>query len=119
MASHLIFKSPSGDIVKVKTGFSWQAFFVGSLRSMIKRTWVLLGLVALGVYLLWWIDGTPTASSRNVALLIAFGVVCLCYMLFCGFQGNRWRVDSLLRRGFRQVGEDKPEPASSRRRSTG
>ena len=28
MASHMLFRSPEGEIVKVKVGFSWQAFFL-------------------------------------------------------------------------------------------
>ena len=107
MASHLLFKAPSGEIVKVKTGFSWQAFFIGSLQTMLKRIWVLAGLVAVGAYMFWWVDGSSAATSRNIALLIALGAVCLCYMFFCGLQGNRWLIASLLRRGFRQVGEEK------------
>lgn len=107
MASHLLFKSPSGDIVKVKTGFSWQAFFVGSLRAMLRRTWFLGGLLAAGFFMFTWIDGAPAATSRNIALLIALGAACLAYMTFCGVQGHRWLVASLLRRGYRRVGEEK------------
>lgn len=107
MASHLLFKSPSGEVVKVKTGFSWHAFFVGSLRAMLRQTWVLIGLAVAAYFMFSWVDGTPAATSRNIALLLALLVLCLAYMVFCGVQGNRWLMDSLLRRGFRKVGEEK------------
>jgi hypothetical protein len=29
-----------------------------------------------------------------------------CYMTVCGIYGNRWLINSLRRRGFRQVGEE-------------
>jgi len=107
MSSHLLFKSPEGDVVKVKVGFSWDAFFVGSLKAVVRRTWLLAGL-ALAVFLAWsWMGPAVTASSRSVALLLALCCAYLGYMLFCGLYGNRWLVSSLLRRGFRQVGEDK------------
>jgi hypothetical protein len=35
------------------------------------------------------------------AALAAYG----CYMTVCGIYGNRWLIKSLLRRGFRQIGE--------------
>ena len=54
MSKYRLYKSPNGDIVRVKMGFSWQAFFVGSLSAIVRRTWLLaavaLGLVLFGVY---------------------------------------------------------------------
>ena len=107
MSSHLLFKSPDGDVVKVKVGFSWDAFFLGSLKAVVRRTWLLVSLAVAG-FLTWsWMGPALTASSRSVALLLALCCAYLGYMLFCGLYGNRWLVSSLLRRGFRQVGEDR------------
>jgi hypothetical protein len=107
MSSHLLFKSPDGQVVKVKVGFSWQAFFVGSFKAVVKRTWLLVALAALVYFAVAWMGASITASSRSVALLVVLLFAYLGYMLFCGLYGNRWLVSSLLRRGFRQVGEDK------------
>ena len=41
MGTYRLYKSPNGDIVRVKMGFSWQAFFVGSLKAIVRRTWLL------------------------------------------------------------------------------
>ena len=49
MSTYRLYKSPNGDIVRVKIGFSWQAFFVGSLRAIVRRTWL---LAAIGLLLL-------------------------------------------------------------------
>jgi hypothetical protein len=104
----MLFKSPDGEVVKVKVGFSWQAFFVGSLRALLKRTWVLIGLGAVVYFMLAWAGpASLAASSSNVALLLALLALYLGYMMFCGLYGNRWLVSSLLRRGFRKVGEEK------------
>ena len=107
MASQILFKSPTGEVVRVKAGFSWQAFFIGSLRAVIRRTWLVFGVLGIGYVMVAWSGNSFTASSRNVALLLALLGVYFCYMVFCGIYGNRWLVASLLRRGFRQVAEEK------------
>lgn len=107
MASHLLFKSPDGEVVRVTLGFSWQAFFVGSLRTMVKYTWPLF-CAAPVAYFVFARKGTElAASSRLTALLLVLVAAYLGYMLFCGLYGNRWLVTSLLRRGFRQVGKER------------
>ena len=78
MSTYRLYKSPNGDIVRVKMGFSWQAFFVGSLSTLVRRGWLLAA--------------------------VAFYAV---YMLFCGVNGNRWLSDSLRRRGFTLIGEER------------
>ena len=102
----MLFRSPEGDVVRVKIGFSWQAFFVGSLKALVRRTWLIAGLSCVAFLLFAW-QGNPTASSRTIALLLALACLYVGYMTFCGVYGNRWLVSSLLRRGFRKVGEDK------------
>lgn len=107
MSTYRLYKSPSGDIVRVKMGFSWQAFFVGSLKAIVRRTW-LLCLVAVLFYFSWsYYGGAPTASSRTEALLLVLLVFYAVYMLFCGVNGSRWLSDSLRRRGFTLVGEER------------
>ena len=65
MSTYRLFKAPDGNIVRVKMGFSWQAFFVGSLKAIVRRTW-LLGIVAVLFYLnSSYFTGAPTASSRT------------------------------------------------------
>ena len=49
MSTYRLYKSPNGDIVRVKMGFSWQAFFVGSLSTLVRRGW-LLAVVAVIYY---------------------------------------------------------------------
>jgi hypothetical protein len=107
MTTYRLYKSPEGDIVRVKMGFSWQAFFVGSLKAIVRRTW-LLGVVALLLYVSSaYVNGAPTASSRTAAITLALLCFYAVYMLFCGFNASRWLSDSLRRRGFTMVGEER------------
>jgi hypothetical protein len=108
MCTYRLYKSPEGDIVRVKMGFSWQAFFIGSLKAIIRRTW-LLGVVGGTLYVssVYYNCTTPTASSRTEALILVLLGFYGVYMLFCGVNGNRWLTDSLRRRGFTMVGEER------------
>ena len=103
----MLFKSPDGEVVQVKTGFSWQAFFVGSFRAVLMRAW-LVAVVLIGGYLaVVQMRRSVPASSRTVALLLVVLVLYLGYMVLCGIYGNRWLVNSLLRRGYRRI-DDEP-----------
>ncbi len=107
MSTYRLYKAPNGDIVRVKMGFSWQAFFVGSLKAIVRRTWLLAvvgGLFYVGSA---FYAGAPTATSRTAALLLVVLGFYAVYMLFCGVNGNRWLGDSLRRRGFTLVGEER------------
>jgi hypothetical protein len=106
MASYRLFKSPEGELVRVTVGFSWQAFFVGSFRTFIRRTWPVLCLLPVAYFVFARKGGQMPTSSRLFALLFAAVAAYVCYMAFCGIYGNRWLVRSLLRRGFRQIGEE-------------
>jgi len=102
-----LYKSPQGDIVRVKLGFSWQAFFVGSLKAIVRRTWVIVAVAALVYLMAAFYGGAPAATSRIAALLLVLLTFYAAYMLFCGVNGNRWLDDSLRRRGFTMVGEER------------
>ena len=107
MASHLLFKSSTGEIVKVKLGFSWQAFFIGSLKAVVMRTWLLVVIAALGYVLYESVHRPGVVSSGNIALLLVLLAFYVGYMIFCGIYGTRWLIASLLRQGYRQVGEER------------
>jgi len=107
MASYRLFKSPDGELVRVADGFSWQAFFVGSFRTFVKRSWPVLCLLPVAYITLAPKNTSVTSSSRLLALLVTGFAAYVGYMVLCGIYGNRWLVNSLLRRGFKQIGEDK------------
>ena len=110
MSTYRLYKSPNGDIVRVKMGFSWQAFFVGSLSAVIRRTWLLFVVGALyyvGEAYFNGLNGVPTLTSRTAGVALAGLGFYAVYMLFCGVNGNRWLSDSLRRRGFTLIGEER------------
>ena len=107
MRRYRLYKSPQGDIVRVKMGFSWQAFFVGSLKAIVRRTWLLAGVAGLVYLMSAFYGGAPAATSRIAALVLVLLLFYAVYMLFCGVNGNRWLDDSLRRRGFTLVGEER------------
>jgi hypothetical protein len=117
MASHMLFRSPDGEVVKVKVGFSWQAFFVGSFKAILRRKLLLAALLVVGYLFYSYMGQSFAESSRTFALLFALLVLYFMYMLFCGMYGNQWLISSLLRRGFRQMAEESRDARPSRRQS--
>jgi len=102
----MLFRSPDGQLVKVKVGFSWQAFFIGSFKAILRRTWLIGTLLLLGYLMYAYMGDAFTESSRTMALLIVLLALYFLFMVFCGVYGNRWLVASLLRRGFRKIGDE-------------
>jgi hypothetical protein len=88
-------------------GFSWRAFFVGSLSAVVRRTWLLAIVGALYVAGEMFYNGAPTPTSRTFGVALAGLGFYAVYMLFCGVNGNRWLGDSLRRRGFTLIGEER------------
>ncbi len=107
MSTYRLYKSPEGKVVRVKMGFSWQAFFVGSLKAIVRRTWLLVVVGGFFFVSSAYYNGAPTASSRTEALILVLLTFYAAYMLFCGVNGNRWLSDSLRRRGFTMIGEER------------
>ena len=107
MSKYRLYKSPNGDIVRVKMGFSWQAFFVGSLSAIVRRTWLLAAVGFIYYMGETFYNGAPTPTSRTFAVALAGLGFYAVYMLFCGVNGNRWLSDSLRRRGFTLIGEER------------
>jgi hypothetical protein len=107
MSRYRVYKSPNGDIVRVKMGFSWRAFFVGSLTALVRRVWLLLAVASLFFLSEAYSGGAPTPTSRTAALALVLVALYAAYMLFCGVHGNRWLSDSLRRRGFTLIGEER------------
>ena len=107
MCTYRLYKSPHGDIVRVKMGFSWHAFFIDSLKAIVRRTWLLFGVALMFYAIVAFHSGAPTTTSRTAALLLVLLAFFAIYMLFWGVNGNRWLSDSLRRRGFTLVGEER------------
>ncbi|MEO6363770.1 MAG: hypothetical protein ABIO71_11115 [Caldimonas sp.] len=100
MARYRWYKSSTGDVVRVKLGFSWRAFFIGSLTAIVRRTWLMATVGVLFFVTLVYASGSPSVNSRAVAFALAMAVFYLAYMVFCGIHASQWLDASLRRRGY-------------------
>ena len=98
------FLDPGRDYVRVKTGFSWPAFFCGILWASAKKLWGLLFLMALVEVLLYML-GAAVQAGGGVSLVLAQLGVQVAYVVLRGWFGNAWWRASLRRRGYQQVVE--------------
>ncbi len=101
-AERLGFLLAGRDYVRVKTGFSWPAFFCGLLWAAAKKVWGLLFLMLLVEVLLYAL-GAAIQASGSVSLVFAQLGVQLAYVVLRGWFGNAWWRASLRRRGYLQV----------------
>ena len=107
MRTYRLYKSPTGEVVRVKQGFSWRAFFFGSFLSSVRRLWMVASVGGLWYVSSNYFNGVPTPTSRTVGVMLALLGFYAIYMLFCGLFGNRWLSDRLRRRGFTMIGEER------------
>ena len=98
----VVFERGAAEVVGVRVGFSWPAFFFGSLWAIVKHAWGLFAFLLLVDAALWFGSGYA-AQSRSAFLLLLFLAANLAYAIVRGVYGNRWLVGSLRSRGFVQV----------------
>ncbi len=90
---------PKHGIVLVKQGFSWPAFFFGSLWALARRVYpVFLAMLVIDA-LLWFVTGYAAAQGAGgLALLGLLGTIT--YAVVRGKYGNRWLQSYLVARGY-------------------
>ena len=96
----ILYLNPKKGAVAVKLGFSWPAFFFGSMWAMANRMWFpyLLFLLPLDA-ILWFVTGY--AEGQNNPSLALIGLLAtLVYAYFRGRLGNGWLAKSLISRGY-------------------
>ena len=87
-----LFAAP--DLVLVKDGFCWPAFFFGVLWALWQRMWITaVVLLAAGATVSGFGEALNLHSATHAALVVGT-------MAFIGFSANDWRRTSLARRGF-------------------
>ena len=94
------FIHPKKGAARVKQGFSWPAFFLGSLWAAAKKMWVpeFLYMGAVDI-ILWFLTGY--AEARDSEALALLGLVSLItYAVVRGKYGNKWLSSSLARWGY-------------------
>jgi hypothetical protein len=91
---------PKKGLTQVKQGFSWPAFFFGSLWAAVRRMWfpsfVVMALLDVA---LWFLTGYAEAQRAGGLVLLGL-VATLAYAYLRGRYGNRLLEASLLSRGY-------------------
>ena len=88
------FNRQISDMVPIKEGFCWPAFFFSMLWSLWHHLWLVsLGLAA--AYVATGVLVFQSGSNEAVAIIITFGIA-----LLLGFMGNDLRRSKLEWRGF-------------------
>jgi hypothetical protein len=107
MASERIgYINPARGFVRVKTGFSWPAFFFGGMWAIAKGLWLpALAMFALDA-LIWFCSGY--AEARGNGLLAVAGMALeIVYWMLRGRHANAWWRAKLVRQGYRPAGANK------------
>jgi hypothetical protein len=100
MNQYKIFKHPGGKIEAIKEGWSWPAFFFNSIWALVKKMWVLGGILCAVFFILGWISGVVnTRSGRAINALIWIGNFAVSVVF--GLNGNSWRETNLESRGYK------------------
>ncbi len=100
MLQYKIFKHPAGNIEAVKQGWSWPAFFFTFIWALVKKEWpigfaTMIAFFALGVAL------ETAGVYESSEGLISIASIILNFIF--GVNGNRWRVENLISRGYDHV----------------
>jgi hypothetical protein len=99
--------NPDHGFVRVKTGFSWPAFFLGGLWAITKGLWLpALSMFALDA-LIWFASGYAQARGDG-GLALAGLAFQLGYWVLRGRYANAWWRAKLVRQGYRATGVKKP-----------
>ena len=103
MAKHVYFLHETKGAMKVKQGFSWPAFFFGSLWAAVKGMWLphFLVLAVIDV-ILWVATGFAEASGAAGPALLGLAA-SLIYAIVRGKRGNAWLTASLTSKGYAPV----------------
>jgi len=99
----IAFFHPEHGLVRVKTGFSWPAFFLGSLWGFATHAWRAT-LLMLAVDILLWFGNGVAGAWRNPLLLLGCLVLQLAWAITRGRRANGWWRAKLLAQGYRPMG---------------
>lgn len=107
MASERVgYLNPDRGFVRVKTGFSWPAFFFGTLWAVAKGLWLVALVMLVPEAALWFCSGY--AEARGDAGLAGLGLLFqIGYRLVYGRYANAWWRAKLVRQGYRPTGANK------------
>ena len=95
--------NPERGFVRVKTGFSWPAFFFGGLWAIVKGLWLVAAAMCVLDALIWFSGGYAEARGDG-GLAFAGLLFQIAYWVVRGRYANGWWRAKLLRQGYRATG---------------
>ena len=99
MKEYKVFEHPDGKFEVVKQGWSWPAFFFAFFWLLIKRMWILAGII-FASFLIIVIIGGVAGGAIEKALDEILSIANIMIMVVFGLKGNNLREQNLLSRGF-------------------
>src|SRR6266568_2256430 len=106
MNSFNVYKHPTLGIEAVKVGFSWPAFFFGIIWMLVKKLWGLAGGWFAMYLALSLIEKITDQSGERGYQALVYPILAAGYFalwLIPAFKGNKWREESLTKRGYEQL----------------
>ncbi|MBI5136529.1 MAG: DUF2628 domain-containing protein [Nitrospirae bacterium] len=97
-----VYRHPIKGYQAVKRGFSWPAFFYSFIWSLFKGLWAIAFMIFLAVVALD-VVGHSLAGAVPVAGLVTW-LAQMGVAIFVGRNGNGWRREDMLGKGFVPVG---------------
>ncbi len=103
MKTFKLYKHPTQDIVVIKEGFSWSAFFFGPIWMLLNELWWLaclwVGLLAVCPLIKEVAFQPPVGGIQILAFFVLF-VATFGLSFLSGFKGNEWLEEKVSKRGF-------------------
>jgi len=120
MKNYKVFKHPDGRIEAVKQGWSWPGFFFGLIWALIKKLWLVAGvliLIAIVSAIISEVASPDTYnydSSSTILSGLFSNAITLIVAIVIGMKGNSFRENNLISRGYEFIGNataDNPDMA--------
>jgi len=103
MKTYKIYVNPQGTGEAIKQGWSWPGFFFNIIWALIKKMWLLGGVLLFVSIGLGIVEGTIEVSSGKEAasgLNVITSILNIVVSVVFGVNGNKWREKNLLSRGY-------------------
>ena len=99
MKEYKIFEHPDGKVEVVKQGWSWPAFVFTFFWLLVKRMWVLAGIIFASFLIIVFIGGVAGGAIEK-SLDEILSIANIMIMVVFGLKGNNLKEKNLLSRGF-------------------
>ena len=113
MNNYKIYSNPQGTLESVKQGWSWPGFFFNCIWALVKKMW-LLGGVLIAIFFILGLFTPFSMSSTMSGMEVFINISSLIISIVFGVKGNEWREENLKSRGYECKGTikaQKPEGA--------